>query len=189
MSLHDPAAESAPSASRPNSAVCHQPQRPTSHISTLHRNRQRRIFFRIVREGRSELRAVRAERVDRTGHLRATDSRGTVHSEPIGTHPIRGRGLSQTARKAEQQSHTPESGRPTTGRRTDEPTEPRQELQTTRARTNSAETKAKHQLIPPAQVACPLCFQATRQSGSSPPRRRRTPDARSGSPDDSTAPP
>ena len=45
------------------------------------------------------------------------------------------------------------------GRATDEPTDPRQELQTegqtTRARTNSAETKAKHQLIPPAKVACP----------------------------------
>ena len=78
----------------------------------------------------------------------------------VGTHPIRGRGLSQTARKAEQRSHTPESGRPTTGRIADEPTEPRQELQTTRARTDSAETKAKHQLIPPAKVVCPHLVQS-----------------------------
>ena len=47
-----------------------------------------------------------------------------------------------------------------TGNRTLEPTNRRIrgkccKLGTTRARTNSAETEAKHQLIPPAKVACP----------------------------------
>ena len=41
-------------------------------LVALHRNRQRRIFFRVVRESRGKLRAVRSQRVDRADHLRTT---------------------------------------------------------------------------------------------------------------------
>ena len=62
-----------------------------------------------------------------------------------------------TGRATDESTYQPYHRRPATERTADEPTDPLQVLQTrtTRAGTNSAETKAKHQLIPPAKVACP----------------------------------